>query len=336
MRTATLKLSYDNVDISSDIAPCVLGFSYTDHAHGKADDLQITLEDRDQLWKNSWFPRKGAKLVPEIICQGWEEAGDYLSLKPGGFEIDDLGASGPPDTFTIKAVSSPITKSMRREKKTKAWEAVNLQAIAAEIAFNHSLTLFYEAEPVNFERVDQKEESDLAYLKRLCKENGLNLKISEEKVILFAGKDFEAKSSSFSFSKGSELITRYSLNSKAHDTYRACQVKYHVPAEKEARSYLYVPPNAPAVGQILKINRRVESLAAAMSRAQKELRAKNKDEVKGTLDLMGHPGLLAGLNIDLSGFGVFSGKYFIEEARHNQSQGTGYTTSVTVRKVLGY
>ena len=90
------------------------------------------------------------------------------------------------------------------------------------------------------------------------------------------------------------------------------------------------------MGHVLKVTQRVESLADAINRARNALRRKNKSEVKGTLDLMGSPTLLAGLNITLEGFGVFDGKHFIEEARHNCDAGAGYTTTLTTRKVLPY
>jgi phage protein D len=73
-----------------------------------------------------------------------------------------------------------------------------------------------------------------------------------------------------------------------------------------------------------------------MKLAQRSLRSKNKNEVTGLLDMIGHPGMRAGLNINVSGYGDFDGKYFVEKAMHSQAVGSGYTTSVSIRKVLGY
>lgn len=49
---------------------------------------------------------------------------------------------------------------------------------------------------------------------------------------------------------------------------------------------------------------------------------------------MGHPGLVAGVTLSLTGFGRFSGSYFVNKAEHKI--GSGYSTSAEVRRVLAY
>ena len=66
-RHTTLQVTYDGTDISRDLAEYLTGFSYLDHSGGKADDLQIIVEDRDRLWSGSWFPTKGAILKASIV-----------------------------------------------------------------------------------------------------------------------------------------------------------------------------------------------------------------------------------------------------------------------------
>ena len=61
-RRAKVKLLYDGVDISADISPYLLSFSYVDNAHGKADDIQVTLQDRERRWREPWYPKKGSVL----------------------------------------------------------------------------------------------------------------------------------------------------------------------------------------------------------------------------------------------------------------------------------
>lgn len=47
---------------------------------------------------------------------------------------------------------------------------------------------------------------------------------------------------------------------------------------------------------------------------------------------MGHPGLVAGLTVNLAGFGDFSGAYLIEKATHKVGGSGGYTTALELRK----
>ena len=53
-------------------------------------------------------------------------------------------------------------------------------------------------------------------------------------------------------------------------------------------------------------------------------------KIEGTLDFVGNPYLIAGLNIELKGVGHFSGKYHIKQARHRFDRASGYTTSCEV------
>ena len=336
MRVASLLLIYNGVDISEDIASMVVGFSYTDYSDGKADSILVEVEDTKQLWKNSWFPSKGAKLRPVIVCENCYKTGDILMLETGSFEIDGVTASGPPEVVKMKGVSSPITKSIRRQKRTKAWESTTLEGIARELVGNHGLSLFYSADTLSFDRLDQRDESDLSFLHRLCRENGLQLKVSNEKVILFAGKNIEAAESSYEIDKSDPDLLTYSLDTKSHDIYSSCTVKYWDAKQKSESIHTFTPPDSLIVGHVLQINKRVESLSEAQRRAVSELRRKNQNETKISLSFVGNPNLRSGLNIDLTGFGAFSGKYFIDEARHQQSIGSGYTTNIDAHKVLEY
>ena len=82
------------------------------------------------------------------------------------------------------------------------------------------------------------------------------------------------------------------------------------------------------------VNQRVESESDARELAQNALRNKNGGECTGSLEIMGHPGLVAGITIALTGFGAFSGDYFVEKAEHKI--GGGYTTSAELRRTLTY
>lgn len=97
-----------------------------------------------------------------------------------------------------------------------------------------------------------------------------------------------------------------------------------------------VPQDAGPSGmrKVWGVNQRVESEADARAVAQNILRQKNAGECTGSVDIMGHPGLVAGMTVALTGFGRFSGTYFVEKAEHKI--GSGYTTSAEIRRILEY
>ncbi len=332
IRKATLSVKYDGVDISQDISPYITGFSYTDHMGGKADDLQIQVENRQGLWTGAWFPTKGAMLTAEIKSF---INGKTKSLKCGTFAIDEISAQGPPDAVTIKAVSSLTAKDFKRVQKSKAWENLTFKTIVEDIAAAHSLGAFFQAdENPEFIRQDQKEESDLAFLNRLCRENDLSLKLSDEKIIVFQGRKFEQADPVADLVKGETGFSSYGFTTKTFDVYKACEITYMDPESKAAKIYTFTPPDAPEVGQVLKVNRRVESLAQAQKVAAGILRRKNGEEITGNFGLMGDAILLAGLTVNIRGFGAFDGKYIMDEAKHAYTKAGGYTAAIKTRKVL--
>jgi phage protein D len=329
MRRINLRFTYESKDISKDIEPFILGWNYTDFSHGKADNFSIDLEDTKGLWKDSWFPDKSAKIT----------AGMYLNYKFfsfGTFTIDEIVLSGKPSKVSLKSVSSLITKSLRREDISKSWEHVTLKEILEEISGKHSLIGFYDADEITFIRVDQSNESDLVFLKRLSNENGLNIKLCEEKIIIFSGKEYEQKKSFTAIDINNSIVKNYNFNTKSHDIYKACRVSYWDSNSKKLLTYTYVPDEAIKTGQILKINKRCESFAHAQKRAINELRKKNKLEITGNIKMLGAGEFVAGLNVDVIGIGRLSGKYFIDESSHKQTKGSGYETSIKLRKVLEY
>jgi len=328
VRKPQVNLIYEGKNITEDISSFLISFSYTDYAQGKADEVELLFEDRKHLWKGAWFPGKGTKIQAEIVYEN-------KKLPCGTYEIDEIESSGIPDTVTIKGISAIITRSLRREKKNIAWNNICLSKILADIAKTHNLTAWFDAEDIKFDRVDQRNESDLEFLKRLCDENGLNLKVADEKLIMYEAEKYDARSSVLTIERELSLLTSFSFRSRAHDIYRACEVEYWDPEAKENKVYTFSPDSAPSTGHVLKINKRCKSLAEAQRKAKAELRKSNRNETTGEIEMVGNLNLLAGINVDISGFGNFSGKYFVEESRHLISR-EGYTVSANIRKVLPY
>ncbi|MDR7318920.1 contractile injection system protein, VgrG/Pvc8 family [Brevibacillus nitrificans] len=337
-RRAELVISYNGVDISIDLAKSLMDFTYTDAAPGESDDIQITLEDRENMWQSpEWMPLQGDKIIAEIRTIGWDNAGEVKRLPLGSFEVDSVSSSGPPDTVNIKATSLPISGNARQETRTKAWEKVTLKAIAADIAKRAGLKLNYLA-PVNptYERIDQTEQEDLAFLYTQSKEEGIALKIASGQLVLFDEFEFEKGEPVATFKRGTDNILSYSFDwSAAYAAYVACEVSYTQAKKKSTIKVKYVPPGAPSIGPILKINEQVDNEAAALRKARKSLRDKNKERSQASLSLMGDIRLAAGLTIQVAGFGTFDGKYLIERASHKIGSG-GYTTDITIRQVLGW
>lgn len=324
-------LLYNGVNISADVSRDLIRFEYTDNASGKVDDLQITLQDREGLWRDEWFPEKGAKLTASIVPAF---GGGILFC--GTFEIDEIELSGPPQIATIKAVSTPVTSAIRGEKKTKAWEGTSLQDIAGEIASAGSLRLFYDATEIKYARVDQRDESDLAFLERLCTEASLNLKVGNDQVVIYDEQQFETRAPVLSLYVDAGDVTQYTVKTSLTTVYKAAEVQYRDPSANATRKFTFKPDPEPKVGKTLKIRKRAESLNAARELCKRELRNANKGEFVASFSLPGDPRVQSGQNLQAYGLASLSGTYHIETARHSVDAGGGYTSQAECHRVLAY
>ena len=340
-------IKYNNKDISADISKYLKSISYTDNLSGEADDLQITLEDKAGLWQSTWMPEKGALLDVMLQQKYWQTLSALpQSLRLGLFEIDVITSSGYPSEVQIKAVSVPDNNTLRGTERSRSWEKAKLQVIANDIASAAGMSLFWDTEenPV-LDRAEQTEQSDLSFLYAICKDKGLALKISDKKIIIFDEAKYEAEKAKITIVKPGTVYkkesgmkylfvgTGYSLRTKIRDIYAACRVSYQQGSSKSNIEATYTA--AGKKGKTLQVNEQVESVAEALDLAKKRLREKNKDEVTGSLNMLGNFVLLSGVTVDLLGFGAFDGKYLITRASHDI--GSGYTTNIDVRRCLnGY
>lgn len=340
-------IKYNNKDISVDISKYLKSISYTDNLSGEADDLQITLEDKAGLWQSTWMPEKGA-LLDVILQQKYWQTLSALpqSLRLGLFEIDEITSSGYPSEVQIKAVSVPDNNTLRGTERSRSWEKAKLQVIANDIASAAGMSLFWDTEenPV-LDRAEQTEQSVLSFLYAICKDKGLALKISDKKIIIFDEAKYEAEKAKITIVKPGTVYkkesgmkylfvgTGYSLRTKIRDIYAACRVSYQQGSSKSNIEATYTA--AGKKGKTLQVNEQVESVAEALNLAKKRLREKNKDEVTGSLNMLGNFVLLSGVTVNLLGFGAFDDKYLITRASHDI--GSGYTTNIDVRRCLnGY
>lgn len=340
-------IKYNNKDISADISKYLKSISYTDNLSGEADDLQITLEDKSGLWQSTWMPEKGALLDAMLQQKYWQTLSALpQSLRLGLFEIDEITSSGYPSEVQIKAVSVPDNNTLRGTERSRSWEKAKLQVIANDIASAAGMSLFWDTEenPV-LDRAEQTERSDLSFLYAICKDKGLALKISDKKIIVFDEAKYEAEKAKITIVKPGTVYkkesgmkylfvgTGYSLRTKIRDIYAACRVSYQQGSSKSNIEATYTVTGKK--GKTLQVNEQVESVAEALNLAKKRLREKNKDEVTGSLNMLGNFVLLSGVTVNLLGFGAFDDKYLITRASHGI--GSGYTTNIDVRRCLnGY
>ena len=314
------KIEYNQKDITKDVSNQVLNIEYTDYEHGQSDEITITFDDTQKLWQSSWIPSKGDSIRVFI---GYE--GEKL-LNCGVFEIDEIEFATPPDILTVKALATGITKALRQNNSV-AYENKTLKQIASEIAQKHSLTLVGEIEDVRVERITQNQERDLTFLKKLAEQYGYIFKIAEGILVFY-------KTEKLTGAVAAKILyrtdlSRITLTEKTSKNYKAVTVSYHNP--KTGKKITATAKNEKCVkGDTLKITERCENKQQALLKAKAAL-AKGNNTIEGSIDLVGTPNLIAGLNIELKDLSYFSGKYHITQTRHFIDRTSGYGTSLEVK-----
>ena len=335
-RRAYLQVSIGGHDATSYLEAYVKSFEYIDHESGKADELRLTLHDRDGKWSGEWRPSLGTKIEASFTVLNWEGGGAVL-FPCGEFSVDEVEFSGVPDEVTIKALSAALTSELRDTTRTQAWENYTLRDVAAEIAQRNGLSLMYSAPDHAFERRDQREESDLAFVQRLASSYAVKCKIHNGKLVLFDAADADSADPVLTVKKrgGQFSPTRYRFLESSSDTgYSRAVVSYTDPSTGKVQKAEVKVRQEGSAEKELTLNSRVESASEAMALGKSQLRQKNEKTFTAELELMGHPSLVSGSNIELSGFGCWDGVWAILEARHRLHP--AYAVQLKIRKALEY
>ena len=275
-----------------------------------------------------------------FVRENWNSDGSDAVLPCGEFELDHISCSGPPNTVCIKGSSIPFSSQLRQTCKSKAWESYTLSGIANEIAGNGGMTCMYESDSdPYYERVEQIDMSDIEFLSQLCHDAGISLKATNQILVLFDQRKYEALPEVITIKRYDRSYKTYQLETSAADVqYASCRVSYVNPETGQCiegiakiEGYTEDPNN-----QQLELTAKVETAEEAKALAEKNLRLHNKFCRQARFLLPGDTNLVAGVNVMLKGWGGYDGKYIIKQAVH-KLDGSGYTTQISLRMVLeGY
>lgn len=330
-------LRYNLKDITHDITAYATSITFTDKLSGESDELEVELEDSEQRWRDAWYPGMGDTLALQLGFQG----------KPltdcGGFSIDEIELSGPPDSVSIRGRSAPVTRAMRT-KSNRGFENTTLAAIAGRVARKHKLKLEGQIEPLTLERITQYGESDLAFLKRLANDYGYMVKVTPQKLIFsHLGKLRDAP---VIRTITPQEVSRWTLRDTLHEVYKGVKNKHQnsqtrtlVTFNADNTTTTRTEKKSSSSGMstssdIINTSDRVQNDEEARAKGKAKLDRKNEYKHAGTLSLEGDLSLRAGASVMLSGFGKSDGKWLIISARHSLARSSGLTTDIDIARGL--
>ena len=227
-RNIRVVVIFNKVDISDEIAHSISSLNYTDNSKNAIDDLELELENLDYRWLKEWYPDENAQLLVGIHEEKENET-NFLDL--GTFYVDEPTFEN--NRLNLKCLALPLDQNIRDQKNSVAWERITLKELVTQIANKHEMNVEIYADNEFFERLDQNQETDLAFINRVVKETGLNMKVSDDKIIIFDDEEMEKNDTVEIFNINDERIRSFSLKKKNKEIYDNVEVSYYDPDKKK-------------------------------------------------------------------------------------------------------
>ncbi|MCG6986326.1 MAG: hypothetical protein LJE61_14130 [Thiocapsa sp.] len=231
-------------------------------------------------------------------------------------------------------------------KQTRFWEDVPDSDAVADIAADHGLDTDIVATTPTKPRIDQNEETDLAFLEKLAERNSATFYVDDR--TLYFGPRQRDRTAEIALPWGGGLTT-FSPEANLAKQIAAVEVvgtsattgqqivgRAERGQEDGRESGDESGPerlaNALAAQPVLRVRAGVHTQAEADARALAILQERAQDFVTGTAECIGLPELRPDMNIAFEGLGRgFSKTYWVSGVVHDISGG-GFTTSLTVQE----
>lgn len=315
------KLIYRGVDISGDMDAMTTSINYTDHIHGEADEIDVTVHDKDGRWQGSWKPEHGDTMELTIF----DGIGGILPC--GTFEIDEPNASGSRsgDLMTMRGLAAPVTKPLRT-KRTQAFEKQTLKSVITKVTGDLGLKLEGDIDDLFFERITQRIERDLEFLKRLAEETGHYFGIRGDKAVFTNFKSIDGQKAVFEISRHDGGLIDYDFKFESTGTFSKGKASYL--DQNTAKNTEHEETDSQVItGDTLRLSgQRLENSAHARARIKSALHYANRKGFTGSVSMVGTTRLIAGNTVELVGFGKYSGKRLIDSSSHSLDR-SGYSST---------
>lgn len=316
-------LKIGSADVTERVRDRLLSLSVTDNSGEDADEIEITLDDRDNEIEE---PRRGVKIE---VAMGWE-GGELIPI--GTFTVDECEPSGPPDQLVIRGKAADMRASLKAPK-TRAWRETTIGGIVAKIAAEHGLQPAV-ADALGGRAIghrDQTNESDLHFLTRLGRDHGAVAAPKNGRLVFApAGRGSSASG---------QALPSVTLDRADLTTWRGTQADREGAGKVRARYRDQAAARTryaeAGSGDPVKTLRHVyRDQAAAQAAAEAELAKTKRAENGVELTMDGKPELAAQVPITVTGLRPsLSGSWIASRVEHRMDYSSGgFVTTVTGEK----
>lgn len=326
-RYVEISTVYEGKNISEQIDRFITSFSYTDVASGSSDSISLNLRDDEKLWMGAWYPGKGDTIKSSVTFVNWFEPGTRKNLHCGEFQIDDLSFKGRPLTAVIGAASVPQNSCFNAEERTKTWESITIQQIGEEIAGRAGISLYYEADNIAIQSVEQNGQTDCSFLYSLCQSYGLAMKVYANKIVIYDEERYEKKEPALII-REKDMIS-WAFDATVAGTYTGATFAFTDPNDEAEYAVDIGDGN-----RILTINVTADSIHDAELKGIAKLNNENKKALTMSITIQANPAIVAGINVEIKDLKNLDGKYYVDNVRIKISGGTASTMVLSLHKIV--
>ena len=307
-------------------------FTATDNASGEADTITIDVQNRNMKWlKKKWFPKSTDFIKAGIKVENWTGKKDNRTVFLGKYCIDEFSASGYPGTASICGISLPVHTSFNVTQRSKTYRKTSVETILGEIAKRAGIKLDFSAENQKIDEISQDGRTDMDFAFSLCSDYDMCMKVYNSKLVVYGQTDYEKRKAAFKLTPSlfSEDNT-YNFNRSVSCVYDGVVFHYQDKDGKNIKFGYTIPGREGK--RLLNISGSADSHADAERKAKAQLASNLRSAVTASFNLMGDPVYQAGRVAEVSGFGGFDGRYFIDQVVH--SLNGKYTCSLQCHKCV--
>lgn len=324
---AFVKVVYQGKDITVNLQPYLISFTYKDKAIGEADELSLVMRDDANLWKGPWNPVKGDTIVGSIVQPGSGE------LPCGTFTVDDLDFAGGREgghTVSINALAAGV-KDAVRTRSSFAHEGKTLQAIAQKIADKYGYTVQGIIHNFSIARVTQWHETDLGFLQRIAEEFGYFFSLKGTTLVFTYLPEMSAAAGNITVNMN-DCMT-YRIKDKVAGIYVKGHNRYHNHKLKQVYDSLVAAGANPSADSY-ETRRKVDNDEQGLYKVDGRLYKKNMEQVELDVTIPGNIYLLSGNNVTSAGFYNYNSVYMISQSTHIVTKDGSYVTNPILKKIL--
>lgn len=333
MRRVYPTLIYKEKDISEDLQPYLLSVTSTDNLEGELDSIKISVLNQDNKFLDpKWSPEKKEILTFGIKTLNWEnELEGFMQSNIGTYYIDEK--TFDKKIATWKGISAPLNS--KNEKNSKTWETVSIKRLGEEFANKYNLEFQYLVSgEITLIDLIQENETDFSFFNKIAKEEGIKLKITNKKLVLFDEKEFQKKEAVYKIDL--QKVEDYRINDKSNEIYDAVEVTEFDPIALANKTVTKTKAELEGKtggtkNKVLKIKARSKS-GDLNKYCLKILEQVNKQEKTITLKVVGDRRAYAGLTFELINAGYYSGKYMMKKVKQTLPR---FTTEIEAYLIGG-